>query len=273
MRARTGLLLAVLISILPALAGCSGDSGSKPDPDAALVKTVADRAACRDVQRVFLHLAEVSGHWNSSKKPFDPVVARALNPYNHQLRLQARTADTVQLRVVIERNADALGALTQAMLSRHQVRVDAAIAESRKAYAALPACAHRDGKRSLPLKTPTVRPSSGSSRTTAPAAVDASCAQVKKAYDRLSPVTGRWNVEKRPFDPSTISALRRTAKDLRAAEAKAVQVPVQRTLEANARAFDHLAGVMAAHKKAAVRQAIIDMQQTAVDVAALCPLG
>lgn len=256
------------------LTGCSIGHGSSatPDPDAAVVRTAADRTVCQHVQRVFLALAEVSGHWDAVRKPFDPVIAREFNPYNHELRLEARAADTVQLRVVIERNADALGNLTQAMLSRRQVRVDSAVAESRRAYAALPACAHRDGKPSRVLKTPATRPSSRKRATAAPTAVDPVCAGVKKTYDGLSPVTARWNLDKNPYDARTAAAFRSAADALRTAANSAGQDAVRRTLQANARDFDRLAAAMRSHRKAAVRQGVINMQQTAVDLAGLCPL-
>jgi len=158
------------------------------------------------------------------------------------------------------------------MLSKRQVRVDSAVAETRRAYEALPACAHRDGKPSRVLRTPARRPSSGKRASAAPTAVDPVCAGVKKTYDGLSPVTARWNLDKSPFDAKTAAAFRSAAAALRTAANSATQEALRRTLQANARDFDRLADAMKAHKLGAVRQAVVDMQQTAVDVAGLCPL-
>ncbi|NUR09373.1 MAG: hypothetical protein HOQ45_20510, partial [Nocardioidaceae bacterium] len=142
MRARGWGWVAVLVAAL-LTAGCSGQSPHDAHQAAPkLVRTAADRTACAEVQRVFLHLAVLSGHWDRERQPFDRTTAAAFNPLNHELRDQARTASTRQLRVAIERNADALGALTEAMDTHRAGQVRSALSETRRAYAALPACAH-----------------------------------------------------------------------------------------------------------------------------------
>lgn len=287
MRAVMGVVAAA--SLLMVSTACSSSSagtaaGTNPaalaSPSSALVKTVADQNACQDVQKVFLQLATLSSHWNPTQDPFDTGVAQGLVPFVDELRGQARLADTEQFRVVVDRNADALGDLAAAVLSHHRYRVTAALAQSRTAYAALPGCAHRDGEPE-PSASPAT-PSDGSSPSSSGApspsgaravfAKDPGCQAARNTYARLGAVTSAWNQGADPFDQQTARDFRGIAASLQAAASSARHAPVRQDLRANGLAFRDLADAMLARDLTRVNAGVTGMQTTAVSLAALCPL-
>ena len=77
----------------------------------------------------------------------------------------------------------------------------------------------------------------------------------------------------KPFDASTAAGFRETAGGLEAAALAAQTSTVATKGRANGEAFRHLAGAKAARDLTGVDHGVSSMQQTAVTLAATCPLS
>ena len=291
MRVSVGMLGAVMLMALAACSGSSsGDAASQATPDSpensAAIEANADRAACADVQKVFLQLAAATSHWKPEQHPFDATVATVLAPLVPQLRDLARSASTTHLKVVVDRNADALGALEEAIVSHRPPMFRAALRQTRNAYAALPSCAQRNAKPHQALASPSGTATEGSapsggataSPSAPPAAVlkyarDPGCVQARKVYASLKAITDAWNEQGDPFDATAAAGFRTTASGLLKA-AKAAKAPVVRErAQANGAAFSQLAAAMKARDLTRVNNSVATMQQTAVSLALICPVA
>jgi hypothetical protein len=289
---RSHVGLGVLVAaIMVASAGCSSSSGTPaaensqsetPDPAAtASAEAVADRSACQAVQDIFVNLASVSAKWDRARDPFDRAAAEAIFPMAEQLRSEARAAGTRHLKVVIESNADALDALSTAMIAQQKAQFHTALAQTQHAYAALPACAHRDGQPTAQQGSSSASPGSTSPSTsptprTSPVqaehARDPGCIEAKDAYIRLVSATSAWNVGADPFDASTAKELRRASNALDAAAQHASSRAVRTAVEGDARAFQRLTAAMGARDRRGVNDGVVAVQQLTRTLAATCPL-
>jgi len=240
------------------------------------------RSACSQVKDVFVHLAGVSAGWDPARDPFDTRTADEFGPLVHQLRTEADSASSSRLRAVVVHNADALSDLAAAMRSHQQQRVTAALADSRRAYAALPSCARRGVRTAHATASASTGGTTGGStgappvqtaRADSAAAKDPGCIGAKAAYADLGPVTSTWDITSDPFDAEVARAFRDTADALDDAAAAANDSGVATKVKSNAAAFRLLADSIGSKDAAEVDDSVITMQQTAVTLAATCPLS
>lgn len=263
-----------------------GEAPSVPSGEAGqpTVSDATQRSACLGVQKVFLQLAVASARWDPVGDPFNAETADALAPLAHQLRDESRSVTRPRLRMVVDRNADALAALAAAMHSGRQQGVAAALAKSRTAYAALPNCARRDGRRTSTSHSAQTRAnepahaaSTGAQASEQTSVVDGAandpgCKAAKAVYSRIGTVTTSWDLNADPFDSDTAAGFRTIADGLKAAALAAKRPAVANKVKSNEAAFQHLADAMAAKDLDGVNNGVSSMQQTAVTLAATCPL-